>query len=84
MGVFIALNPRHKIINFLMWIYWSINMHRIPHEKFGRVNGDGTIEAPNKLSMKYFITKVFKVGELGATLVCYLITIGFGVIGLVI
>ena len=72
------------IINFIMWIYWSLNMHRYPHVKFGRLNGDGTIQAPNKLSMKYFVTKSFHVSELGAVLICYAITAAFGVLGLII
>ncbi len=72
------------IINFLMWIYWSKNMHKIPHKKFGKVNGDGTLKAPNKLSMKYLVSNTLKVTEPTAVLICYAITVVFGCLGLVL
>jgi len=72
------------IINFLMWLYWCSIMDREPHVKFAPVKKNGVINPPNKLAMKYFVAKVFNVGELGAVLICYAITIGFGVIGLLV
>ncbi len=70
------------IVNFLMWIIWCIR--RLPHIKFARVNGDGTIRPPNWLSMKYLVTKLFRLTEPQAVLVCYAITTFFGIIGLIL
>lgn len=72
------------IINFLMWIYWCKIMYREPHVKFGKIRDDGTIEPPNGLTVKYLVTKLFKVNEPKAVYICYGITIVFGVIGLIL
>lgn len=70
------------IINFIMWIYWLANMHIYPHIKFATVREDGTIEPPNKLTMKYFVTAVFRVNEKKATNILFLITCLFCFAGL--
>jgi UDP-N-acetylglucosamine--dolichyl-phosphate N-acetylglucosaminephosphotransferase len=70
------------IINLLMWIYWGIRKY--PYAKFGKLRQDGTIEAPNSLTIKYLVTRIFKVTEPEAVWVCYAITAVFGVIGLVV
>jgi len=70
------------IINLLMWIYWVVK--KIPHAKFGKLRQDGTIEAPNSLTIKYLVTRIFKVTEPEAVWICYAITAMFGVIGLVV
>ncbi|MFH0861083.1 MAG: hypothetical protein V1921_07770 [Candidatus Altiarchaeota archaeon] len=70
------------IFNFLLWIYWLMNMHVHPHVKFARLREDGTIEPPNKLTLKYIVTHYFRVGELRAILILYGITTVFGIIGL--
>jgi UDP-N-acetylglucosamine--dolichyl-phosphate N-acetylglucosaminephosphotransferase len=72
------------IINLFLWIYWSLNMRRFPHIKFAEVNKDGTINPPNMLSMKFLVSRVFRVTEPQAVLICYSITIAFGVLGLVV
>lgn len=72
------------IINFLMWIYWSLNMHIHPHIKFAEVLPDGTIKPPNKLTMKYLVTSVFRVNEVRATYILYGITAVFCVLGLIL
>ena len=72
------------IINFLMWMYWVLNMKKIPHVKFAKLRKDGTIEPPNGLTIKYLVAKIFRVNEPQAVALCYLITIAFGVVALVI
>jgi len=57
-------------------------MSKVPHIKFGTLREDGTIKPPNGLTIKYFVTKLFKVNEPQAVLVCYGITGFFCVIGL--
>jgi UDP-N-acetylglucosamine--dolichyl-phosphate N-acetylglucosaminephosphotransferase len=72
------------IINFLLWIYWVMNMNIYPHIKFAEVLEDGTIKPPNKLTLKYFITSLFKVSELKATIILYGITIIFCIMGVIL
>lgn len=71
------------IINFLLWIYWVANMKVIPHVKFAKVNEDGTIEPPNKLTLKYLVTSIYKVNENQATWILYAITGVFCVLGVI-
>jgi UDP-N-acetylglucosamine--dolichyl-phosphate N-acetylglucosaminephosphotransferase len=70
------------IVNFVLWLYWCRMMHKVPHVKFAPVRRDGTIDAPNGLTMKYLVAKWFRVNEWQAVLVCYGITFVFGVVGL--
>jgi len=77
----VILTPH--IINFILWIYWKMNMHVYPHKKFAKLLPDGTIKPPNKLTLKYLVTSLFKVRELRATIILYAITIGFCGLGLV-
>jgi UDP-N-acetylglucosamine--dolichyl-phosphate N-acetylglucosaminephosphotransferase len=70
------------IINFILWTYWVLNMRIYPHIKFAEVLPDGTIKPPNKLTLKYLVTSLFKVNELTATLILYAITIVFCVLGI--
>ncbi len=72
------------IINFILWIYWTRNMDKYPFAKFGKVREDGTIKTPNYLTVKYIVCKLFRVNEWQAILICYSVTIVFGVVGLVI
>ncbi|MBT3408371.1 hypothetical protein HN415_06840, partial [Candidatus Woesearchaeota archaeon] len=76
------------IINFLLWIFWSGFLmkkypNKYPHIKFGKLRKDNTIDVPNYLTIKYAVTKLFRVNEKSAVWICYGITVGFGVIGLV-
>ena len=80
-GVFILIP---HIINFLMWIYWLMNMHIYPHVKFAKVQLDGTIKPPNRLTLKYLLAHYFKVGELRSILILYGITTIFGLLGLIL
>lgn len=70
------------IVNFFMWMYWVIR--RIPHTKFGKLRKDMTIEAPNWLTIKFLVSKLFRVTEAEAVWICYGITVVFGVLGLVV
>ena len=72
------------MINFILWIYWCCNMKKYPHIKFGRLRKNNTIEAPNYFTLKYIACKLFKVNEWQATKICYLITIVFCIIGVLI
>jgi len=78
-GVIILLP---HIINFIMWVYWCFRMKKHPHVKFAAVRKDGTIDPPNGLTIKYLVTKMFKMNEQHATWVCYGVTMVFGVLGL--
>jgi len=80
-GVFILIP---HIVNFLMWVYWLANMHIYPHIKFAKLRDDGTIEPPNKLTLKYAVAHYFRVRELRAILILYGITVVFGVVGLLL
>jgi UDP-N-acetylglucosamine--dolichyl-phosphate N-acetylglucosaminephosphotransferase len=72
------------IINFILWIYWCLNMKKYPHVKFAKVGKDGVIVPPNGLTIKYLVAKVFKVNERQAVWICYEITIIFCIIGLLV
>lgn len=78
----VLLTPH--IINFLMWGYWLANMKVHPHIKFAKLREDGTIKPPNKLTMKYLVTSLFRVGELRAILILYAITAAFGLGGVLL
>ena len=62
------------IINFLLWIYWTFNMKKYPHIKFGKLRDDNTIKSPNNLTVKYWVTNKFRVNEWQATLINYGLT----------
>jgi UDP-N-acetylglucosamine--dolichyl-phosphate N-acetylglucosaminephosphotransferase len=72
------------IINFLMWIYWKMNMRIHPHIKFAEVLPDGTIKPPNRLTMKYYVTSIFKVNEPKAVIILYAITTAFCILGVIL
>ena len=71
------------IVNFLMWMYWCKIMDKEPHVKFAQVKEDGILNPPNGLTLKYLVAKWFKVTEPNAVIICYGITIIFGIVGLV-
>lgn len=77
---FIMLIPH--VFNFLLYVYWRIK--RIPHEKFGRVRKDGTLEVPNPLTVKWIMPYYFRVTERQASLYTYLVTTLFCMVGLLI
>jgi len=89
-GVFILLP---HTLNFLLWILWLILMKRRPeeyvgsdgkHRKFGVVREDGTIEVPNRLTLKWIPNYYFKFTEQQSTFSMYIITIFFCMTGLLL
>lgn len=75
------------IINFLMYLYWRIMHSRHPEDprwaivKFGKVRGDGTLEVPNRLTLKWVLPYHFRMTEQQVVYSMYLLTLGFCVLG---
>jgi UDP-N-acetylglucosamine--dolichyl-phosphate N-acetylglucosaminephosphotransferase len=69
---FVMLIPH--TVNFLMWVYWKLNMKRIPHQKFGRIRPDGTLEVPNRLTLKWVLPSYFRMTEPQATVAMFGLT----------
>jgi UDP-N-acetylglucosamine--dolichyl-phosphate N-acetylglucosaminephosphotransferase len=67
----IALLPH--IINFLMYVVWKIK--KIGEVKFGKLRSDGTLIVPNNLTLKWFFPYYFRLTEIQATSICYLVTV---------
>ena len=85
---FVMLMPH--TVNFLMYVYWRV-MHRLYPEdtrwriaKFGKVREDGTLEVPNRLTLKWVLPSYVKMTERQAVLAMYALTIPFCVVGLLI
>jgi len=85
---FVMLIPH--TINFLMYVYWRV-MHRLYPEdgrwrivKFGDVREDGTLEVPNRLTLKWILPSYVMMTERQAVLAMYALTIPFCVAGLFI
>lgn len=85
---FVMLIPH--TVNFLLYVYWRL-MHRLYPEddrwrivKFGRVREDGTLEVPNRLTLKWVLPSSVKMTERQAVLAMYALTIPFCVIELFI
>jgi UDP-N-acetylglucosamine--dolichyl-phosphate N-acetylglucosaminephosphotransferase len=76
---FIMLIPH--TVNFLMWVYWTANMKRIPFRKFGTVREDGTLEVPNRLTLKWVLPSYFRMNERQATWAMFGLTGLFCLIG---
>ena len=76
------------IINFLMYLYWRIQHKRHPDDekwkivKWGRVREDGTLEVPNRLTLKWVLPYYFRMTEQQATYAMYLLTTVFCVLAL--
>ncbi len=70
------------IVNFLMYIVWRLK--KVGEVKFGKIRPDGTIEVPNRLTLKWVFPYYFRMTEQQATLAMFLITVAFGILGLVI
>jgi UDP-N-acetylglucosamine--dolichyl-phosphate N-acetylglucosaminephosphotransferase len=69
---FVMLIPH--TVNFLLWAYWKWNMKRIPHQKFGRIRPDGTLEVPNRLTLKWVLPSFFRMTEPQATIAMFGLT----------
>jgi UDP-N-acetylglucosamine--dolichyl-phosphate N-acetylglucosaminephosphotransferase len=85
---FVMLIPH--TVNFLLYVYWRV-MHRLYPEdkrwqivKFGRVRDDGTLEVPNRLTLKWILPSYIRMTEKQAVLAMYALTIPFCVLGLFI
>ncbi|MCW3134942.1 MAG: hypothetical protein N2V78_11515 [Methanophagales archaeon] len=85
---FIMLIPHTA--NFILYVYWRL-MHKMRPEderfkmvKFGRVREDGTIEVPNRLTLKWILPYYFKMTEKEAVLAMYALTASFCLISLCI
>ncbi len=78
------------IINFLMYLYWRVMNNRHPDDprwkivKFGRVREDGTLEVPNKLTLKWLLPYHFRMTEVQVVYSMYLLTLMFCVVALFI
>ncbi|CAD6493785.1 MAG: Phospho-N-acetylmuramoyl-pentapeptide-transferase [Candidatus Argoarchaeum ethanivorans] len=83
---FIMLIPH--TINFLMYAYWRV-MHKLHPEdkrwrlvKFGKVREDGTLEVPNRLTLKWVPPYYFNMTEKHAVIAMYMVTTIFCVVAL--
>ena len=78
------------IINFIMYFYWRMMHRKYPDDpkwkitKWGSVREDGTLEVPNRLTLKWVLPYHFPMTEKQATYAMYLLTTVFCVIGLFI
>ena len=91
LGGFIVLNHLEifgvvilipHIINFLMYVVWKIK--RIGDVKFGGLREDGTLIVPNPLTFKWLFPYYFRLTENQTMWIMYLITIFFGILGLLL
>ena len=89
-GFFILLP---HTFNFLLWIYWLYLMNRFPkkylnqdrsHQKFGQLGKDECIDAPFPLTLKWIPNYYFRLDERQTTILMFIITLFFCIIGLVI
>lgn len=83
---FVMLFPH--VINFLMYIYWRVQHRKRPDDpryeivKWGSVREDGTLDVPNRLTLKWVLPYHFRMTERQATYSMYLLTTVFCVVGL--
>lgn len=76
------------IINFLMYLYWRIKHKLHPEDeryrivKWGNVRDDGTLEVPNKFTLKWLLPYHFRMTEKQVVYSMYMLTIVFCVLGL--
>ena len=76
------------IINFLLYLYWRIQHRRFPDDerfrivKWGRIREDGTLEVPNRLTLKWVLPYHFRMTEKQVVYSMYLLTIIFCTLGL--
>ncbi|MBA3044977.1 MAG: UDP-N-acetylglucosamine-1-phosphate transferase [Candidatus Thermoplasmatota archaeon] len=76
------------IINFLMYVYWRIMNKRLPDDpryaivKFGKLREDGTLEVPNRFTLKWLLPYHFRMTEVQVVYSMYLLTLVFCILGL--
>ena len=80
-------------VNFLLWLVWLIMMRRHPeeyleedgyHKKFGSLRRDGTLEVPNRLTLKWIPNYYWRLTEKQSTIIAYFVTVSFCLFGLFI
>jgi UDP-N-acetylglucosamine--dolichyl-phosphate N-acetylglucosaminephosphotransferase len=76
---FIMLIPH--TVNFLLYVYWKLNIHKYPIKKFGYVSEDRTLKVPNPLTLKWVMPYYFKMTEKSATYSMFALTAVFCIIG---
>lgn len=76
---FVMLIPH--TVNFLLWVYWKLNITRIPYAKFGTVRPDGTLEVPNRLTLKWVLPSYFRMTEVQGAAAMYGLTALFCIAG---
>ncbi|MBA3045718.1 MAG: UDP-N-acetylglucosamine-1-phosphate transferase [Candidatus Thermoplasmatota archaeon] len=75
------------IINFLMYVYWRLMNKRHPEDpkytiaKFGKVREDGTLEVPNRFTLKWLLPYYFRMTEKQVVYSMYIMTLAFCVLG---
>lgn len=73
--------------NFLLYVFWRIQRLRHPGDekykaiKFGKLRSDGTVEVPNKLTLKWILPYHFRMTEKQCVLAMYGVTFIFCLIG---
>lgn len=76
------------IINFLMYVYWRVQHKRHPDDerwkivKFGKLREDGTLEVPNRLTLKWVLPYYFRMTERQVVYSMYILTLVFCLIAL--
>ncbi|RXA20935.1 UDP-N-acetylglucosamine-1-phosphate transferase [Methanosarcina sp. MSH10X1] len=75
---FVMLIPH--TVNFLLYVYWKIRKY--PVAKFGRDRGDGILEVPNPLTLKWVLPYYYPMTEKQATYAMYALTSVFCLIGI--
>ncbi|MGA2913311.1 MAG: UDP-N-acetylglucosamine-1-phosphate transferase [Methanoregula sp.] len=68
-------------VNFLMYVYWRLNLRKYPLTKFGRIRNDGTLDVPNPLTLKWVLPYYFRMTERQGAYAMYGLTALFCVIG---
>ncbi len=91
LGAFLVLNKLElfgvvtlfpHIVNFLMYVVWKIK--KVGEVKFGRLRSDGTLIVPNNLTLKWFLPYYFRLNEVQATALMYLVTTIFCAVALLL
>jgi UDP-N-acetylglucosamine--dolichyl-phosphate N-acetylglucosaminephosphotransferase len=77
---FIMLIPH--TVNFLMYVYWKVKKY--PSAKFGTVRGDGTLDVPNALTLKWVLPYHHRLTEKQATYAMFLLTSVFCIAGILL
>jgi UDP-N-acetylglucosamine--dolichyl-phosphate N-acetylglucosaminephosphotransferase len=77
---FIMLIPH--TVNFLLYVYWRLNVRKYPIAKFGKERDDGTVEVPNPLTLKWVLPYYFRMTERTSGYCMYGVTALFCIMGL--